>query len=76
MFTRISPARAAANIVRTHSAQLGAQMPTRSPGPQTAGVESARYALHLCVQLPERVAVALMGNDEGRPRVATGKRRT
>ena len=32
MVTRISPARAAANCVRVHSAQLGDQMPMRSPG--------------------------------------------
>src|SRR5436190_9800824 len=31
MFTRITPARAVAYCVSTHSAQLGLQMPTRSP---------------------------------------------
>ena len=31
MLTRIAPTRAVANCTTTHSAQFGAQMPTRSP---------------------------------------------
>ncbi len=44
MFTNTSPARAAPNIVNTHSAQFGAQMPMRSPGlsPQATSPRATR----------------------------------
>ena len=44
MLTRMSPARAVANCISVHSAQLGAQMPTRSPTAYPEAIK-ARVAL-------------------------------
>ena len=45
MLTRIAPIFAVANCTRVHSAQFGAQMPTRSPFSMPAASEAASRAV-------------------------------
>ena len=47
MLTRIAPSFAVANWTNAHSAQLGAQMPTRSPLPHAERVEAEGHGVDL-----------------------------
>ena len=61
MLTRIAPMRAVAYWVRNHSAQLGAQMPTRSPLATPRAEQPAGHLLDRGVELG--VGVAAPGCD-------------
>ena len=61
MLTRIAPILAVAYWVRVHSAQFGAQIPTRSPLVMPGAEEAEGERVDFCVQL--RVAQP----DPGRP---------
>ena len=66
MLTRIAPSLAVAYWVRVHSAQFGAQMPTRSPLPMPAAEQAEGEGVDLVLQLA--VAVAQAGRESTRAR--------
>ena len=64
MLTRMIPALAVAYWTSAHSAQLGLQMPTRSPGLDAGGDERSRGAIDGLAELRVRVAEVLVDRDE------------